>query len=135
MSSYNNHCNRYSVLQDNNSKEKGDENQDSQSISVSGDLKHKEATKTSFVELLKLNRPDWYLVLIGVLCSAVIGCIFPVIAIPFSEVLKVSACEQLHALVSPPGSMALSSFFLSRERQAYSHMSTSSGYSSNPIKV
>ena len=43
------------------------------------------------MELLKLNRPDWLFVLVGIVCSALIGCLFPLIAIPFSEVLRVSS--------------------------------------------
>ena len=49
----------------------------------------------SFLELLKLNQPDWYLVLIGVIASAIIGALFPVMSILFSEVLRVSDCVQL----------------------------------------
>lgn len=44
----------------------------------------------SFKELLKLNVPDWPLVLIGVILSAIIGCLFPLMAVLFSEVLRVS---------------------------------------------
>ena len=67
----------------------GDEAQDKDRVSVSDDSKRK-IMRTSFVELLKLNRPDWLFVLVGVVCSALIGCLFPLIAIPFSEVLRVS---------------------------------------------
>lgn len=58
----------------------------------------------SFKELLKLNRPDWPLVLIGVILSAVIGCLFPLMAVLFSEVLRVSRCSSpLHLTdLSPP---------------------------------
>ena len=52
-----------------------------------GDIPHR---KVSFKELLKLNLPDWPLVLIGVILSALIGCLFPLMAILFSEVLRVS---------------------------------------------
>ena len=46
--------------------------------------------KVSFLELLKLNKPDWYLVLIGVIGSAILGVLFPMLAILFSNVLSVS---------------------------------------------
>ena len=52
--------------------------------------KKEELPKVSFLQLLKLNRPDWLLVLIGVIGSAIIGCLFPLMAILFSEVLNVS---------------------------------------------
>ena len=65
-----------------------DKIQDQDRGSVSDDLKRK-GTRTSFVELLKLNRPDWLFVLVGISCSALIGCLFPLIAVPFSEVLRV----------------------------------------------
>ena len=43
-----------------------------------------------FIKLLKLNLPDWPLVLTGVLMSAVIGALFPLMSILFSEMLRVS---------------------------------------------
>lgn len=46
--------------------------------------------EVSLLQLLKLNKPDWELVLIGVLFSALIGCLFPLISLLFSEVLKVN---------------------------------------------
>ena len=52
--------------------------------------KKEKVQKVPFIQLLKLNKPDWPLVLIGVLCSAVIGCLFPLMAILFSDVLRVS---------------------------------------------
>ena len=52
--------------------------------------KKEKLPKVSFKELLKLNKPDWPLVLIGIVCSAVIGCLFPLMAILFSDVLRVS---------------------------------------------
>ena len=45
--------------------------------------------EVSFKELLKLNLPDWYFVLIGIIFSAIIGALFPLISILFSEVLRV----------------------------------------------
>ena len=44
----------------------------------------------SFLELLRLNKPDWPIVLLGVVASAVIGTLFPIMAPHFSEVLRVS---------------------------------------------
>jgi len=43
----------------------------------------------SFLDLLKLNIPDWYFVLLGIIFSAIIGCLFPLMAILFSEALRV----------------------------------------------
>ena len=45
--------------------------------------------KVSFKELIKLNFPDWHFVLVGIFFSAVIGALFPLMAILFSEVLRV----------------------------------------------
>ena len=53
----------------------------------------------SFLELLKLNIPDWYLVLIGIVCSALFGCLFPLMSILFSEVLRVRV-KQLSITIS-----------------------------------
>ena len=50
----------------------------------------------SFKELLKLNRPDWPLVLVGVILSSFIGCLFPLMAVLFGEVLRVSTYHFLH---------------------------------------
>ena len=47
--------------------------------------------RTLFVELVKLNQPDWLFILVGVVYSALIGCLFPLIAVPFSEVVRVSS--------------------------------------------
>ena len=47
----------------------------------------------SFAELLKLNKPDWLLVLVGVIGSAVLGILFPLLAILFSNVLAVSLVQ------------------------------------------
>ena len=52
--------------------------------------KKEKLPKVPFKELLRLNRPDWYLVLMGVICSAIIGCLFPLMAILFRDVLAVS---------------------------------------------
>ena len=50
----------------------------------------------SFWELLKLNQKDWYLVLVGVVMSAILGCLFPILAILFSDVLRVSYHAPCH---------------------------------------
>ena len=52
--------------------------------------KKEKLPKVPFKELLKLNKPDWHLVLVGVICSAIVGCLFPLMAILFSDVLDVS---------------------------------------------
>ncbi len=46
--------------------------------------------QVTFRELLALNKPDWPLVLVGVVASALIGTFFPVMAPLFSELLRVS---------------------------------------------
>ena len=45
--------------------------------------------EVTFKELLKLNLPDWYLVVSGVLASAILGALFPVMSILFSGILEV----------------------------------------------
>lgn len=45
--------------------------------------------RVSFAQLFKLNKPDWYIVLIGIVFSAAMGCMFPVMAIFFGDVLGV----------------------------------------------
>ena len=42
-----------------------------------------------FKELIKLNLPDWHFVLTGIIFSAIIGALFPLMSILFSEVLRV----------------------------------------------
>lgn len=49
----------------------------------------------SFKELLKLNVPDWPFVLVGVLASGMIGAMFPLMAILFSDVLEVDPGKTL----------------------------------------
>ena len=41
-------------------------------------------------ELFQLNVPDWFLVIPGIVASAIMGVLFPTIAILFSGVLEVS---------------------------------------------
>ena len=50
--------------------------------------------RVSFVQLLKLNKPDWYLVLIGMVFSTAMGCLFPLMATFFGDVLRV--CTTLY---------------------------------------
>lgn len=50
-----------------------------------------EAREVSFRELLQLNRPDWFLVLCGIVLSIVVGTVLPILAFIFSSLLKVSA--------------------------------------------
>ena len=42
-----------------------------------------------FLELIKLNFPDWPFVLMGIILSAIVGCLFPLMSILFSELLEV----------------------------------------------
>ena len=46
--------------------------------------------KVSFWELLKLNKEDWYLLLIGIVMSALVGSAFPLVSLLFSETVRVS---------------------------------------------
>ena len=45
--------------------------------------------QVKFKDLLKLNAPDWPLVTTGIIMSAVVGCLFPLMSIFFSEMLEV----------------------------------------------
>ena len=49
-----------------------------------------ELDQIKFHELLGLNLPDWYLVLLGVICTALLGALFPLMAVIFSGFLVVS---------------------------------------------
>ena len=42
-----------------------------------------------WLELIKLNLPDWYLVIPGVLAAGAIGALFPCLAVVFSGALEV----------------------------------------------
>lgn len=81
---------KYTFIQgcDDRAESVGEESQGKDRGSVN-DSRRKVMTRISFVDLLKLNQPDWFFVLVGIVCSALIGCLFPLIAIPFSEVLRV----------------------------------------------
>ena len=48
--------------------------------------------KIKFHELLALNLPDWYLVLLGVIFAALLGALFPIVALIYSGFLEVGAC-------------------------------------------
>ena len=58
-------------------------------IDVSQPAMKERLQRVSFTQLLKLNKPDWILVLVGVVCSAVFGCLFPLMATFFGDVLGV----------------------------------------------
>jgi hypothetical protein len=45
--------------------------------------------RVSLAQLLKLNQPDWYIVLVGIVFSTAMGCMFPVLAILLGDVLGV----------------------------------------------
>ena len=45
-----------------------------------------------FKDMLKLNLPDWYLVIPGVVAAALIGVMFPALAVLLSGALGVSGC-------------------------------------------
>ena len=49
----------------------------------------KEIPQASFFRLMKVNAPEWWLIVIGVLAAIVNGSVFPVYSILFGEVLRV----------------------------------------------
>ena len=49
-----------------------------------------EIDQVKFHELLALNLPDWHLVLLGVICAALLGALFPLMAIILSGFLEVN---------------------------------------------
>ena len=53
--------------------------------------------EVTFRELLKLNLPDWYLVVLGILASGIFGALFPIISILFSDILQVRK-ELMHCI-------------------------------------
>ena len=55
------------------------------------DDEEEELPDLSFLELLKLNIPDWHLLILGIIGSALVGALFPSLSIIFSEALDVSA--------------------------------------------
>lgn len=62
----------------------------------------KSVPEVSFKELLKFNAPDWIFVLIGIIFSAANGTIFPLIAVPSSEILEVSGWVKRTAVCEVP---------------------------------
>ena len=56
----------------------------------SSDDEVEQLEQVKFLELLALNLPDWYLVLLGVICAALLGALFPFMAVVFSGLLDVS---------------------------------------------
>lgn len=93
---YNIHCSRYPYITQENNNQAGSDSEENVcngtygKQSVSGDSKHA-AVRTLLAEFAKLNQPDWMFILVGVVCSALIGCLFPLISVPFSEVLRVNS--------------------------------------------
>ena len=49
-------------------------------------------SQVKFMDLLRLNAPDWFLVITGILMSGLVGCLFPLMSIFFSEMLEVCVC-------------------------------------------
>ena len=52
-------------------------------------------------ELLKLNAPDWHLVTLGIIASATVGCLFPLMSLLFSEMLDVCGDQLLFSFPFP----------------------------------
>nr|XP_054768939.1 ATP-dependent translocase ABCB1-like [Lytechinus pictus] len=48
-----------------------------------------EVERASYMEILKLNKPEWPYIVVGILFAAVLGIAYPVFAILFSEVVAV----------------------------------------------
>ena len=63
-----------------------------------GEGEEEEVSKIRWQELFKLNIPDLPFVLVGVIGSAIIGSLFPLMAILFSDVLEVSSLKYRHPL-------------------------------------
>ena len=59
-------------------------------------LQAEEIQKVSWKELYKLNLPDWHLVFVGVIFSAILGAFYPLLSILFSEVLRVGQSSLLY---------------------------------------
>ena len=50
----------------------------------------KDETKAhGIIEMLKLNKPDWLVILVGVIFSSLLGSLFPIMAVLLSEVFRV----------------------------------------------
>lgn len=54
----------------------------------------KEIPPVSLGRVIALNAKEWWLIVLGVLGAAVNGCIYPVFAILFGEILNVFAMER-----------------------------------------
>ena len=67
--------------------------------------------EVTFTELLKLNIPDWYLVILGVFCSTVLGALFPLMAILFSGLLEVRDLCKFVVMMSIYIMMSISSSY------------------------
>ena len=48
------------------------------------------------IEMLKLNKPDWLVVLVGVIFSSLLGSLFPIMAVLLSEVFRVRMSRHIH---------------------------------------
>ena len=59
-------------------------NKDKEAVSDADPL-----VEVTFKELLLLNKPDWYLVILGIVASSALGALFPMMAILFSGLLNV----------------------------------------------
>nr|CAD7261440.1 unnamed protein product [Timema shepardi] len=46
--------------------------------------------KSSMMEVLRLNKQEWPYIMIGCICSIIMGCAFPIFAVLFGEILGVS---------------------------------------------
>ena len=55
----------------------------------SGQLNEEPLKPIPFKDLIKLNVPDWFLVIPGIVCAAGLGIMFPLMAILFSGFLEV----------------------------------------------
>ena len=67
-----------------------------------------------FLQLLKLNRPDWHLLLVGIVSSVILGALYPILAVIFSEVLEVgpsSFTKLEHSIVAPVSMHARTELF------------------------
>ena len=53
-----------------------------------------EISKVSFLDMLKLNIPDWHIIIPGIIGSALIGVLLPCVSILLSEALQVSVVKR-----------------------------------------
>nr|CAD7571680.1 unnamed protein product [Timema californicum] len=52
--------------------------------------------KSSMMEVLRLNKQEWPYIMIGCICSIIMGCAFPIFAVLFGEILGVSILRWFH---------------------------------------